>query len=1278
MGYKSKYKGSEIDSLLDKAKNDYTVKQYADYAWYNADTSRPSNTISLIQQDQSVVVGGKRYSQNAECYVGSNTSGISTTGNWFLAGEATITNARDVNVVGIVQHAITSGTCGIFALGLRGYSESASKFNFSWLCKTGGTVPLLRVVINGHTVKLYCKVYGGQYQYAHIRLLDQCNQYEANNYKTSFFTLADSTTIIPEADVPSGTDIADVPYLLKTGNAASATKATQDGNGVVIAGNYQRVYKSSFHVTADGWYKLAFRPNTMGLLDWKDKYILVNVYSRQGGPCNASFKILYSSQGGSMSTLNNEFLCIPLTTTNYACISNVRLLSKTTGVSGNSYIELYVQLSKGGDIASTDVEISIESNIPNTYLYNTATAGEIDTSAYTVIKRNAVTGGYGGSLAVGGLVAEKSLSANNVKQTPSVGNYQCRVLLGGNIDSEEYAGVYKSAKLFYNPSTETLTVPTIKNPNSSWVHTAEGVAGQSGYVKVATIKINTVYTDQPLTIQFAGRNYLQPAKIYICFYSENNTDPTLASFYYESGSTRFGEYLHKSATGTWDLYIKKGQSWDKIIILSCENPYAFLSPNPNYSITWQDELVTTLPTDYVESIMSTKRIHISGNANSANKLATPRSFNLGGGLTGTAVNFDGTGNVVLNGGLKKVFSKNANVHNYQYHRFLSIGSAETPLPATSQNYHFTFLVQNSETGSREGLLDINLRTNGSTQNSYLDCRWLLLSSYSSGAHPKIAYGFSDNATTAYADLFIVHAENYKNYHFVLLSFNLREAANVTSSTTYTLYNSSEVGNTTATDKLTSYEVYTSIAQAGQEIHGHTTDAGYSIVKDDTITDNMATAVNGFVNSAKTANKLQTSRKIGFADFNGTADVSLNKIQGASVTRWTLSGTLKPNQWIRFMRMKFSQTYSSVSITLAIEDIEQHRFRGLINFTAWVGSNLTTSVNNSTAIWYSLYQVDKNSFGDVTQYIRMVPIAPTDNDANGYVDVYVMSPLSAIQYGWHIINDRQTNNASFTLKTDGTTIIDNENFPTSYKSSAFQGVLATGENVEYSSWVTKATNATNADVANKTKYPIVFKRNGASITNWFANTTFVIDIPEELLDYSAPTGITLKVPEISVANKVANKLSLTVNGSTTEYDGSAGASVSIKANCTHIVKANSSNSLGTLYPEQTGHPSAVTVPISILPLEPYNSAARGLNDGDTLILHVPNAMSNPTANYVWCVKLDITKENATDNIIPLIHGQSAGTPAFWDTSTTIPAGFYQFVYSATLGGLVYMYRNTSTT
>ena len=64
-----------------------SVRRYDNWANYNADTERTETTISFIQQDQSVVVGGKRYSQNAECFVGSDVSGISTTGNWFLCGE---------------------------------------------------------------------------------------------------------------------------------------------------------------------------------------------------------------------------------------------------------------------------------------------------------------------------------------------------------------------------------------------------------------------------------------------------------------------------------------------------------------------------------------------------------------------------------------------------------------------------------------------------------------------------------------------------------------------------------------------------------------------------------------------------------------------------------------------------------------------------------------------------------------------------------------------------------------------------------------------------------------------------------------------------------------------------------------------------------------------------------------------------------------------------------------------------------------------------------------
>ena len=896
MSYDSKYKGAEAEALLDKVNEDYEVKSYADYADYNTDTSRVNKTISFVEQDNSIWVQGKQYSMNAGCYVGSDKADVSTTA-WYLAGTLNVAAIGwDIQCLGYCTNSLLSEGGGLFVLNLRFNSATDIQIKkFAWLVKTGST-PNLRLVVSEGKVRLYVFVAGGQYRGANIRILTESTsaKRDVTFGARNFFGLSDNTT--PETTDPVGTDISDVPYLLKSGNAASATKATQDGNGVVIAGNYQRVYKSSFHVTADGWYKLAYRPRiTGGLLDWKDKYILVDVLSRQGGSCHASFKILYSSHAGWLATANNEFMCIPLTATNYACISNVRLLSKDTSVSGNSYIELYVQLSKGGVNASTDVEISIESNISNTYLYNTATAGETDTSAYTVITRNAATSAYGGSLAVGGLIAEKSLSAN--------------------------------------------------------------------------------------------------------------------------------------------------------------------------------------------------------------KLATPR-------------------------------------------------------------------------------------------------------------------------------------------------------------------------------------------------------------------------------------------KIGFADFDGTADVSLSKIQSASNTRWSSTSTLKPNQWIRLIRMKFIQTWSSVSITLAIEEYEQQRFRGIINFSAWVGDNLTPSVYNIRALWYSLYQVDRNSF-DVTQYIRMIPIAPTDNDTNGYVDVYVMSPLGAISYGWHIINDRRVNNASFTLKADVTTIIDNENFPTSYKSSAFQGVLATGEDIEYDTWVTKATTAETADVANKTKYPLIVA-SGDTQFNWYADSILKITIPEEMLASAANGVFVMKVPEIEKAksvtnNDLSNTTELTLPAIHSVTDGmSLGQSpikLNVGENSLNVNISGKSATSGTAdVANKTKYPLilrqdgtnvvswyANSTVILDVPSEMIESATSGgitlkvprtprvhtvtatgqttnltggcginlvshdtLNgeapqDGDTLMLWVKTNIANNT-QYPFAICRSATYTFANSDY--LYRGTSSGNGVKWQT-TNITAGFYTFIYRSDVGGWVLTSSNTLT-
>lgn len=1070
------------------------VRKYDTYASYNADTERNDATISFVEQDNSVWVQGKQYSQNAECYVGSDVSGISTTGNWFLCGETTFGSYTDVNIIGSAVNTITGGMGGLFVLNLRSdQAQINPNYTFQWLCKVGldAKTPVLRYVIDGMTIKLYCKVFGGQYNRIHIRIFNQVNRSTYAVHKEAFFTLKDSTTIIPEADVPSGTDIADVPYLLKTAMAAGSQK---------------------------------------------------------------------------------------------------------------------------------------------------------------------------------------------VLQTNATSSAERRVLLGENHETTQQDKVYKSSDLTFNPSTGTLTVP-----------------------------------------------------------------------------------------------------------------------------------------------------QVSGNAATATKLQTPRSFNLGGGLQGTAVNFDGTGNVELEGGLKKVFSTNRGKYNYQYHRFLSIGSAETPLPAAAQNYHFTFLVQSSETAEGEGILDINLRTNGSTQNSYLDCKWLLLSSNSSVVQPKIAYGFSNNATTTYADLFIEHTEAYKYYHFVLLSFNVRASLNVTSGTIYTLYNSSEVGNTTATDKDISYEVYASIAQAGQEIHGHTTDAGYSIVKDDTILDNVATFVSGFVNHAKTVTKLQNARKIGFANFDGSANVSLNTIHGAFYARWTTDTT----QWLRIIRFKTKTTYTRKQLILAVYDIEGSSFSGIVEVTLATGFQLTTTY--AFVNWLSLWAAPNYNYKGM---FKITATYPTDNDEYVYLDVYANSPYtyktinfcvlscnapseltignsgervegSALQNvvhqsttdtslvpkqslfatdsaflrsleglchksqdssldlrrrteyicGQQVLSDTEEAGKAFygssanplvisvPLKDPGNSVAGDKvnvniirfyyadtywqelffcvNSPNIYTRWVASGnarpwyrMMKEDSIIEYDAWVTKATNATNADVANKTKYPLIVA-SGNTQFNWSADSTLKLTIPEEMLASAANGVFVMKVPEIEKAKRVtnndlSNKTELTLPAIHSVTDGmslgqspiklnvgenslnvnisgksatSGTADVANKTKYPLILRQDDTNVVswfadstvildvpsemiknatsggitlaranrtfvatatgGSLFTDETGG--------RIITLQNYATFDITPIEGDILILRVVNSIQ---AQGMYPLVIPYTSANTVAKSIALVRGQNPSGWINWTTSQ-LSAGIYQF-------------------
>lgn len=217
----------------------------------------------------------------------------------------------------------------------------------------------------------------------------------------------------------------------------------------ITAPNCDVVNTTSFTVTADGWYRLATIPSNSNQIGWKDKYILVNVVNSEGNSTSASFKVLFNTQGGWAASLNNEFIVVPLTYTNYVCITDVRYVHKEAS---ERYIDVYVTISKGG---ATKLQIDIKSNMPSSCLPSTVIAGLADTEGYNVFTRNAHPA-Y--STAVGGLVSEK---------------VECSA---GGADEDRQLVVYNSdgtlnrvAGATLNPYTGNLTVKTITSDSKSKV-----------------------------------------------------------------------------------------------------------------------------------------------------------------------------------------------------------------------------------------------------------------------------------------------------------------------------------------------------------------------------------------------------------------------------------------------------------------------------------------------------------------------------------------------------------------------------------------------------------------------------------------------------------------------------------------------------------------------------------------------------------------------------------------------------------------------------------------
>ncbi len=139
--------------------------------------------------------------------------------------------------------------------------------------------------------------------------------------------------------------------------------------------------------------------------------------------------------------------------------------------------------------------------------------------------------------------------------------------------------------------SKDITIPR----SMLYMHYALGTTGSNGWVKVAQLKITAAYVNSPIEISYTRREAM-PVRLTIRFKNSGKTDPDLSRFVYETVGDEFcSAAVVKSATSTWDLYIKKTESYDSISVVDCkypENASATL-------ITWTDTQVSSLPSGYI-------------------------------------------------------------------------------------------------------------------------------------------------------------------------------------------------------------------------------------------------------------------------------------------------------------------------------------------------------------------------------------------------------------------------------------------------------------------------------------------------------------------------------------------------------------------------------------------------------------------------------------------------------------------------------------------------------
>lgn len=199
----------------------------------------------------------------------------------------------------------------------------------------------------------------------------------------------------------------------------------------------------------------------------------------------------------------------------------------------------------------------------------------------------------------------------------------------------------------------------------------------AAYMRIATLKVTGGYINCPIEIRYYQRGSITATSLYVYFENSNSTDPSVQSFCYEGWC--IGAYIAKTATSTWDIFIKKSEAWDYGGIQYCAHCGILVD------ITYRDDNYTTLPSGYItafliyaNSFYPVGAVYITYNNNNPGNFlgGTWEQFGQGRTLIG-----QGTGN---DGSTSMSFS--ANVEGGEYNHTLTIDE----IPSHAHRYTVTY------------------------------------------------------------------------------------------------------------------------------------------------------------------------------------------------------------------------------------------------------------------------------------------------------------------------------------------------------------------------------------------------------------------------------------------------------------------------------------------------------------------------------------------------------------------------------------------------------------